>query len=128
MYGQKFTPIIVGNWQIHVALCHLCQFIVNVVDILFQFPFRLMDGFHQHTDFGGVGFPLEICGKVSLCYLSHLIPHRDDGPYNPPAYNQHTENQQNSYDGKGQHHQSTDGVEGTVKSLHFIKGTGVQSG
>ncbi len=42
--------------KIHLSICHLCKFGVNVMDIGLQIPFGFVDRFHQHPDFGGIRF------------------------------------------------------------------------
>ena len=56
LYGKKFPSVVVANRQIHISLCHLRQYVINILDIFFQFPLGIMNGLHQHTNLGCIRF------------------------------------------------------------------------
>ena len=87
--GKELSPVGGRNVQVHVALGHLGQLFINILDVRFQLPLGLVDGLHQHPDLGGVGGKGEVGGEVALGDLPHLIPHLDHRLEDAPLGEQH---------------------------------------
>ena len=124
--GKELSPVGGRNVQVHVALGHLGQLFINILDVRFQLPLGLVDGVHQHTQLRGVRLPPELRREVALGDLSHLVLHGDHRLKDTAANHTHTEHLKDANHHQGQNHQHPDDQNPALQRLDLPKRTGVQ--
>ena len=108
--GKEFPSIVVPYSQVHVALGHLSQDVVDVHDVFFELALCLVDGCHQHSDFGSVGLQRELRRQVAHGDFFHLVFHGKNRAHDDDSGDDHVQQLYDAHHGQGEEHAEADGV------------------